>query len=58
MGYLVYIVFWGLVAAAIWYFLCGVKDEAKKDGDEKSGCIVCIIVGLISAVIAALVEFL
>ena len=58
MELFIFIVVGTLVTAAIWYFFCGVEDEAKKESEEKFGCITCIIIGLISTLVLALIHSL
>lgn len=50
------IILYTLAGAAIWYFLCGVGEESKK-GEEKSDCILCLILGFIGAIIMFAIAF-
>lgn len=58
MDLLIFIVLGTLGTAAMWYFFCGVEDEAKRDGDDKTGCITCIIIGLVFTLIMTLIHLL
>lgn len=58
MELFIFIVVGTLVTAAIWYFFGGVEDEAKKESEEKLGCIICIIIGLILTLVLALIHSL
>lgn len=54
MGWLIFIIVNTLVGAAIWYFVCGLKDnDEQSDNKSNAGCFVALILGFIGALIVA-----
>ena len=54
MGWLIFILFNTLAGAAIWYFVCGLKDnDEQSDNNSNAGCFLSLILGFIGALIVS-----
>lgn len=54
MGWILFIAINTLVGAAIWYFVCGLKDnDEQSDKKSNMGCVIALVLGFIGALLVA-----